>query len=372
MHGGRGKRGLGRRRYGRRSRSRRGGRGRGGLTFGAGVGHSVLNNGANRRIVLKLDAFLSGNLILFAHDGEQFGLFDRINAQVGFHIQVQIQHVFGVAGLFGHNRQNIFGYVAFVQARQGRFRRSRRSGNRSRSRGRRYGRGGRSRRGLGRRGGTRFTTRIGDSILNNGANGRIVFKLDAFLTRNLILFAHNGEEFRLFDRINAQVGFHVQVQIQHIFGIAGLFGHNRQNIFGYVAFVQARQSRFRRTNRRSSRRRSRGGRGLGRRRYGRGSRSRFGMNGVDFIHKSLRSFHDQRRFDTVFVIVFYAQGIVFHFQHRIFLVGNLLEPGFVFGRIGNARFTHAPHFFQQRHADLRAETRRQTQRVFKVVMAAFA
>ena len=96
------------------------------------------------------------------------------------------------------------------------------------------------------------------------------------------------------------------------------------------------------------------------------------MNGVDFIHKSLRSFHDQRRFDTVFVIVFYAQGIVFHFQHRIFLVGNLLEPGFVFGRIGNARFAHAPHFFQQRHADLRAETRRQTQRVFKVVMAAFA
>ena len=93
---------------------------------------------------------------------------------------------------------------------------------------------------------------------------------------------------------------------------------------------------------------------------------------IDLVYESLRPFHHQGRFDAVFVIVFDAQGVVVYFQDRVLLVGNVFEPSFVFGRIGDARFAHRPHFFQQRHANLRAETRRQAQRIFKVIMTAFA
>ena len=43
---------------------------------------------SNRRIIFKLDALLRGNTVMLAHSGKQFGLFNRINAQVGFHIQI--------------------------------------------------------------------------------------------------------------------------------------------------------------------------------------------------------------------------------------------------------------------------------------------
>ena len=161
---------------------------------------------------------------MLAHRGKQFSLFNRINTQVGFHIQVQLQHIFWVAGFFGYHRDHFFGYGRFVQRGGFRGRGGRRSG---RSRSRRYRRGGsRGRRAYGRGGSGAFGTGVGQRILNNRADGRIIFQLHAFLFGDVICIAHNRKQFRLFDRINTEVGFHIQVQLQHILRIAGFFGND--------------------------------------------------------------------------------------------------------------------------------------------------
>ena len=40
---------------------------------------------------------------MLAHRGKQFSLFNRINTEVGFHIQVQLQHIFRITGFFGND-----------------------------------------------------------------------------------------------------------------------------------------------------------------------------------------------------------------------------------------------------------------------------
>ena len=193
---------------------------------------------ADSRIIFQLDAFLLGNTVMFAHSGKQFGLFDGVNAQIGFHIQIQIQHIFRIAGLFGHHSHNFITHLGRVQFARRRFRR--RLGRRSRHRGNlgrrsrsRYGfhcRGYLSRRGRRLRRGrlSRAVRRVGvrHGVFNNGANRRVVFQLHAFLFGDMVRFAHNGKQFGLFDRINTQIGFHIQIQIQHILRIAGLFGND--------------------------------------------------------------------------------------------------------------------------------------------------
>ena len=66
------------------------GNGRSGLfgSFATRIGQGKINAMADRRVILQLDTFLLGNAVMFAHCGKKFSLFDRINAEVGFHIQV--------------------------------------------------------------------------------------------------------------------------------------------------------------------------------------------------------------------------------------------------------------------------------------------
>ena len=191
---------------------------------------------ADSRIIFKLNTFLLGNAVMLAHSGKQFGLFYRINTQVGFHIQVQVQHVFGVTGFFSYHRHNFFAHLGRVQLAGGRFGR----GGRCRYRRglSRRGRGYRSRLGhRGRRLRSRccrlsgrsrrtFTAGIGNGVFNNGANGLVIFKLYAFLAGNVVRLAHDGKQFSLFYRINTQIGFHIQVQVQHILRITGLFSND--------------------------------------------------------------------------------------------------------------------------------------------------
>ena len=206
---------------------------------------------------------------------------------------------------------------------------------RHRRRGRRYGRLlNRGSRGLSRRRyGRSGFARIGQHKFNAVADGRIILELDAFLLRDTVAVAQRGKEFGLFDRINTEVGFHIQVNIQHIFRITRLFADHFDHFFGHGRFVQGygfrgRSSRRRRGSRRLS------GRGFVR------------VDNVYFIHKRLRAFHHQGRFDTVLVVVFDAQRVLHDFQHRGLLAGNLFQPSLMSGFVGDARFAFLPHFFQ--------------------------
>ena len=288
---------------------------------------------ADSRIVFQLDAVLLGNAIMLAQRGKKFCLFDRINAEVGFHIQVNIKHIFRVTRLFAYHFHDFFGYAGFVQRyrRSGRGRRGlhcrSRLRNRSRSRNRCW------------RGclyGRRFA-RISEHKFNAMADCRIVFQLDAVLLGNAIMFAQGSKKFCLFDRINTEVGFHIQVNIKHIFRITSLFAYHFHDFFRYAGFVQ----RYRRSGR--------GRRGLHcRSRLRNRSRSLgfVGVNRVHFIHKSLRAFHYQGRFHTVAIIIFNTQGVLHNFQHRGFLAGNGFQPRCVFGFISDTGFPFLPHFFK--------------------------
>ena len=113
---------------------------------------------------------------MLAHRGKQFSLFDRINTQVGFHIQVQLQHIFRVAGFFGYHRDHFFGYGRFIQ--RGGFR-GRGDGSRSgcsRNHNRRAHGRGRSRRNRRRSNrGWDIPARVREYKFNAVADSRIVF-----------------------------------------------------------------------------------------------------------------------------------------------------------------------------------------------------
>ena len=164
---------------------------------------------ADSRIVFQLDAVLLGDTVMFAHCGKKFSLFDRINAEVGFHIQVQIKHIFRITSLFGYHFDYFFRYRRFIK-------RGRRFSGRSHHglchRSSLYG----SRRGRYRRLGHRRSGHRGRGFtcirkykVNAMADCRVVFQLDAVLLGNAVMFTQGSKEFSLFDRINAEVGFHI-------------------------------------------------------------------------------------------------------------------------------------------------------------------
>ncbi len=71
---------------------------------------------ADGRIILERQVLLSGDAVVLANGGEQFGLFDGVYAEVRFHVEVQFKHVFRIAGLVGDHVQDLYFYRFFVQA----------------------------------------------------------------------------------------------------------------------------------------------------------------------------------------------------------------------------------------------------------------
>ena len=60
--------------------------------------------------------------------------------------------------------------------------------------------------------------------------GGEVAQLAVLIARNVVDLADRREHFRLFDGVDTEVGFEIQFQVQHVFGIASLLRHNRQNV----------------------------------------------------------------------------------------------------------------------------------------------
>ena len=60
---------------------------------------------------------------------------------------------------------------------------------------------------------------------------RIVAQLAVLIARDVVDLADGGEHFRLLDGVNAEIGFEIQIQVQHVSGIAGLLDCQVQNAF---------------------------------------------------------------------------------------------------------------------------------------------
>ena len=74
------------------------------------------DHAAQRRIVTEVDTFLNRNGERLTNGGKGFGLLDRVDAEIRFQIQVEVQHVLGIAGLLGHDTQDLLDHL--VSGRQ--------------------------------------------------------------------------------------------------------------------------------------------------------------------------------------------------------------------------------------------------------------
>ena len=63
---------------------------------------------AQRRVVAQLQIVLASNAEGLAYRRKHLGLLDRIDAKIRFEVEIRIQHVPRVAGLVGHDAEDLF------------------------------------------------------------------------------------------------------------------------------------------------------------------------------------------------------------------------------------------------------------------------
>ena len=64
---------------------------------------------------------------------------------------------------------------------------------------------------------------------NDVRQRRIVAQLAVLVARDVVDLADGGEHLRLLDGVDAEIGFQIEVEVQHVFRIAGLLDHQREN-----------------------------------------------------------------------------------------------------------------------------------------------
>ena len=87
---------------------------------------------------------------------------------------------------------------------------------------------------VGATGGAAHAAKIGTLLIHEPDHvrqSRVVAQLAVLVARNVVDLADGGEHLRLFDGVNPEVGFEIEIQIQHVFRIAGLLHHQGQNAF---------------------------------------------------------------------------------------------------------------------------------------------
>ena len=174
------------------------------------------------------------------------------------------------------------------------------------------------------------------------------------------MLAHGGEQLGLLDGVYAEVGFHVEVQLQHILGVAGLFGDHPEDLFLYGILVHAGGRGLGRRGRRCGRR---GGPGRGGRHHGFGPGRGHGDRGCKFFHRGGGP-------DAGCLFILYPEGVENRFQFWRLVSRDLFQPGLVAGGVLEAAFPRLPDAFQQRHRHVRAEAGGEAQGVLEVVLAA--
>ena len=57
-------------------------------------------------VVAEFELVVAGDVVGLADGGEQFGLLHRVDAEVGFEVEIEVEHLGWVAGLFGDEGQD--------------------------------------------------------------------------------------------------------------------------------------------------------------------------------------------------------------------------------------------------------------------------
>ena len=58
-------------------------------------------------VVAEFELVVAFDAVVLADGGEHFGLFDGVDAEVGFEVEVEGEHVGGVAGLVGDQGEDV-------------------------------------------------------------------------------------------------------------------------------------------------------------------------------------------------------------------------------------------------------------------------
>ena len=165
--------------------------------------------------VAQFEVLVAGDAELLPHRREDLGLLDSVDPQVGLHVQVQVEQVTRVAGETLDNTRTTVAMTGSaplaVTVRQDRLRdrAGAAAGGRSRSR-----RSGGGRRGFWRSGA------VADEADDVG-QGREVAQFEVLVAGDAELLPDGREDLGLLDSVDAQVGFHVKVQIQQVTRVPG-------------------------------------------------------------------------------------------------------------------------------------------------------
>ena len=66
--------------------------------------------------------------------------------------------------------------------------------------------------------------------------GWIIAQLPVLVARNLVSLADGGKDLRLLNCVDAQIGFEIKIQIEHVNRITGFLGYQTQySFFHWIA-----------------------------------------------------------------------------------------------------------------------------------------
>src|SRR5579864_1593532 len=191
--------------------------------------------------IAKLHIFVARNVVGRSDGGEHLGLLDRIDAEVRFQIEIEVQHIFRIAGLLGDDLEHLLLNRIVGAIRRGD---KDRRGRRCELLRRRF-RGWhvldwrwRSWRGRPR---LRLRCQVGPLLVhesNHVCQGGIIAELAILIARNAVDLANGCEHFRLLDSVNAKVGFQVEIEVEHVLRISRFLDHQCEDaIFYRIALI---------------------------------------------------------------------------------------------------------------------------------------
>ena len=162
------------------------------------------------RVVAQLQRVVALDPVGLADRGEDLGLLDRVDPEVGLEVEVHVEQVGRIAGLLGDDRQHPLLDAA------GRGGAAAGSGGRARAPARTAG---------ARRRGAGALVDEGDDVVQ----GRVVAQLQRVVALDPVGLADRGEDLGLLDRVDPEVGLEVEVHVEQVGRVAGLLGDDRQD-----------------------------------------------------------------------------------------------------------------------------------------------
>ncbi len=156
---------------------------------------------------MEFEVVVAFELVVVADGGEDFGLFDGVDAEVGFEVEFGVEEVGWVAGHVGDDGgdggQDRVAVVTGCLCRHGR----------GRCRGCGFGFG------FGFGGAGALVDPAGDVV-----EGGEVVEFEVVVAFELVVGAYGGEDFGLFDGVDAEVGFEVEFGVEEVGWVAGHVG----------------------------------------------------------------------------------------------------------------------------------------------------